>query len=263
MRKAWVIFRMVCHLLYGFVVALLLWPFIGQTVREKIEKRWARQLLGILNVRVRVVYETPESNYAIHKPCLLYSTHVSWLDIFAFNSIHPVTFIAKSEISKWPIGGVLAKRSGTLFIERGKRHAVRDVIHAAVKVLGTGRCVAVFPEGTTGAGDTPLHFHSNFVQPAIQANVPLLPVSLQYFTPDGKFSDSPAFIGDQTLLENIQVLLNSETGFVVQLYIHAPMQTDGRTRHELSDDAHACICALCYQTATQGMVNKGGSTAST
>lgn len=249
MRKAWMLLRLIAHLLYGFVVALVFWPLLSQSLKEKIEKRWARQLVGILNVQVKVVYELPESNYAIHKPCLLYSTHVSWLDIFAFNSIQPVTFIAKSEISKWPIGGLLAKRSGTLFIERGKRHAVRDVIHAAVKVLGTGRCVAVFPEGTTGAGDTPLHFHSNFVQPAIQASVPLLPVSLQYFTPDGNFSSLPAFIGEQTLLENIQVLLNSKTGFVVQLYIHAPIQTEGRTRHELSDEAHARIRALCVQTS--------------
>lgn len=245
MRKAWMVFRLVVHLLYGFVVALVLWPLFGRAQKEAIERRFARQLLAILNVRVRVVYEAPESNYSVHRPCLLYSTHVSWLDIFAFNSVHPVTFIAKSEISKWPIGGLLAKRSGTLFIERGKRHAVRDVIHAAVQVLGTGRCVAVFPEGTTGAGDAPLHFHSNFVQPAIHAKVPLLPVSLQYFTPNGKFSSAPAFIGEQTLLENIKVLLNSKTGFVVQLYIHAPIETDGRTRHELSDQAHAQIAAVC------------------
>jgi 1-acyl-sn-glycerol-3-phosphate acyltransferase len=249
MRKAWMLVRLIAHLLYGFVVALVFWPLLSKALKEGIEKRWARQLLGILNVQVKVVYESPESNYAIHKPCLLYSTHVSWLDIFAFNSVHPVTFIAKSEISKWPIGGLLAKRSGTLFIERGKRHAVRDVIHAAVKVLGTGRCVAVFPEGTTGAGDTPLRFHSNFVQPAIQAGVPMLPVSLQYFTPDGKFSAQPAFIGEQTLLENIQVLLNSKTGFVVQLYIHAPINTEGRTRHDLSDEAHARIRALSMQTS--------------
>lgn len=249
MRKAWMLVRLIAHLLYGFVVALVFWPLFSKAFKERIEQRWARQLLGILNVQVKVVYESPESNYAIHKPCLLYSTHVSWLDIFAFNSVHPVTFIAKSEISKWPIGGLLAKRSGTLFIERGKRHAVRDVIHAAVKVLGTGRCVAVFPEGTTGAGDKPLHFHSNFVQPAIQANVPLLPVSLQYFTPDGKFSAQPAFIGEQTLLDNIQVLSNSKTGFVVQLYIHSPIVVEGRTRHELSDEAHARIRALCVQTS--------------
>lgn len=245
MRKAWMVFRLVVHLLYGFVVALAFWPLLNKKQKEQIEQCWAGQLLHILNVRVNVLYETPESNYSLHKPCLLYSTHVSWLDIFAFNSIHPVTFIAKSEISKWPIGGLLAKRSGTLFIERGKRHAVRDVIHAAVKVLGTGRCVAVFPEGTTGAGDTPLHFHSNFVQPAIQAQVPLLPVSLQYFKPDGQFSSEPAFIGEQTLLENMKVLLNSKTGFVVQLYIHAPINPEGRTRHELSDDAHERIRTTC------------------
>ncbi|MCR2745741.1 lysophospholipid acyltransferase family protein [Limnobacter parvus] len=245
MRKAWMVFRLVVHLLYGFVVALTLWPLLGKKQKEMIEQCWAGQLLLILNVQVRVVYEKPEADYSIHKPCLLYSNHVSWLDIFAFNSIHPVTFIAKSEISKWPIGGLLAKRSGTLFIERGKRHAVRDVIHAAVKVLGTGRCVAVFPEGTTGAGNTPLHFHSNFVQPAIQAGVPLLPVSLQYFKPDGSFSTEPAFLGDQTILENIKVLLNSKTGFVVQLYIHAPINTEGRTRHELSDEAHERIRTIC------------------
>jgi len=249
MRKAWMIFCLVCHLLGGFVLALVFWPLFSRTVKERIERRFAKRLLSILNVQVRVVYETPESNYAIHKPCLLYSTHVSWLDIFAFNSVHPVTFIAKSEISKWPIGGLLAKRSGTLFIERGKRHAVRDVIHAAVGVLKTGRCVAVFPEGTTGEGRAPLHFHSNFVQPAIQADVPLLPVSLQYFTPDGKFSAQPAFVGEQTLLENIQVLLDSRAGYVVQLHIHAPIDTAGRTRHDLSDEAHARITALCSQTA--------------
>jgi 1-acyl-sn-glycerol-3-phosphate acyltransferase len=257
MRKAWVYSRLVAHLLYGFVLTLLFWPLLGRCIKQRIEQRWARQLMGILNVRVKVVYESPESNYAIHGPCLLYSTHVSWLDIFAFNSVHPVTFIAKSEISKWPIAGLLAKRSGTLFIERGKRHAVRDVIHAAVKVLGTGRCVAVFPEGTTGTGSNPMHFHSNFVQPAIQAKVPLLPVSLQYFTPNGQFSAQPAFIGEQTLFQNIQVLINSKTGFVVQLYIHAPIHAEGRTRHELSDLAHAQIRAQCLQA----MAGKGGSTA--
>lgn len=249
MRKAWMLVRLIAHLLYGFVVALVFWPLLRPKQKEEIEQSWAHRLMRILNVQVKVVYESPESNYAVHKPCLLYSTHVSWLDIFAFNSVHPVTFIAKSEISKWPIGGLLAKRSGTLFIERGKRHAVRDVIHAAVKVLGTGRCVAVFPEGTTGAGDTPLHFHSNFVQPAIQAGVPLLPVSLQYFTPDGKFSSQPAFIGEQTLLENIQVLLNSKSGFVVQLNFHTPIHTAGRTRHELSDEAHQHIRAVCQKNS--------------
>jgi 1-acyl-sn-glycerol-3-phosphate acyltransferase len=44
-------------------------------------------------------------------------------------------------------------------------------------------------------------------------------------------------------------LLNSKTGYVVQLYIHAPIDTDGRTRHELSDEAHEKIRALCGNTS--------------
>jgi 1-acyl-sn-glycerol-3-phosphate acyltransferase len=241
LRKVWVLSRLIVHVFYGFLVVWIFWPFLNCVRKESVERRWAQQLLSILNVQIRVVYESPESNYSIHKPCLLYCTHVSWLDVFAFNSIHPVTFIAKSEISKWPIAGFLAKRSGTLFIERGRRHAVRDVIHAAVKVLGSGRCVAVFPEGTTGAGDVPLSFHSNFVQPAINAKVSLLPVGIRYFSSDGRFSTEPAFIGEQSLLENLQVLLNSSTGYVVQLYIHKPIQTESRTRHELSDEAYLAI----------------------
>ncbi|HEX4918883.1 MAG TPA: lysophospholipid acyltransferase family protein [Limnobacter sp.] len=243
MRKVWMVLRLVLHLLYGLLVALLLWPLVSVGTRTRIEQRFASTLMHMLNVRVQAEYESPLADYALHGPCLLYSNHVSWLDIFAFNAVCPVTFIAKAEISKWPIGGTLAKRSGTLFIERGKRHAVRDVIHAAVGVLKTGRSVAVFPEGTTGPGNAPLHFHSNFVQPAIQAGVPLLPVSLQYCTPSGRYTPAPAFIGEQTLLQNIAVLLNNRKGFVVKLYFHNPMPTTGQTRHDLSDLAYAQISA--------------------
>ena len=46
MRKAWVLGRVIAHLLYGFIVALLLWPLLGKALKQRIEKRWARQLLG-------------------------------------------------------------------------------------------------------------------------------------------------------------------------------------------------------------------------
>ncbi|WP_370261352.1 lysophospholipid acyltransferase family protein [Limnobacter sp.] len=243
LRKAWVLARLVAHLLGGLLLALLAWPLIGTPQRKRTEQWFAKKLLSILKVQVQASYESTQANYALHGPYLLYSNHVSWLDIFAFNAVEPVTFIAKAEISKWPIGGTLAKRSGTLFIERGKRHAVRDVIQAAVQVIKTGRSVAVFPEGTTGTGQTPLNFHSNFVQPAIMAGVPLLPVSLQYCSTDGRFSEEPAFVGEQTLMQNIAVLLNSPKGYVVKLHFHHPMPTEGQTRHDLSDLAYTQIAA--------------------
>lgn len=233
--------RLLTLVLVGVLLALLVWPLVSVQWRDRAEHWFARRILSILRVKVKARFEVPEADFSTHGPYLLYSNHVSWLDIFALNSVCPLTFIAKSEIASWPLAGVLAKRSGTLFIERGKRHAVRQVIHEAVDVLKAGRTVAVFPEGTTGAGDELLPFHSNFIQPALLAQVAVVPVSLQYQDESGHFSAKPAFVGEQTLLQNIQVLLNAPKGYTVSLVFHAPVQTEGSTRHALSDRARDVI----------------------
>lgn len=243
MRQVLGYVRLLSLVLVGVLLAMLVWPISSVRVRDWTEHWFAKRIVSILRVKVNVNFEVPEANFATYGPYLLYCNHVSWLDIFALNSVCPLTFIAKSEIADWPLAGVLAKRSGTLFIERGKRHAVRQVIHESVEVLKAGRTVAVFPEGTTGAGDELLPFHSNFIQPAMLAQVAVVPVSLQYQDADGQFSSKPAFLGEQTLLENIQVLLNERRGYTVHLVFHAPIQTEGYTRHALSDKARDLIQA--------------------
>ena len=233
-----------CWVLVGLLLIATTFVWIGLRGRLRTKQWWSKVLLRLCGIRV-----SQSGQPLLEGPVLWVVNHVSWLDIFAFNAVHPVTFIAKSEISQWPIAGVLAKRSGTLFIERGKRHAVRDVIAAAVKRIQTGRTVAVFPEGTTGPGSSPLSFHSNFAQPAIQAEVKLLPVSLQYFDAKGAFTAAPAFIGEQTLMQNIQVLIGARDGFEVRLTFHTPLDAQGINRHELSDKAREQIARHCERAA--------------
>ena len=36
---------------------------------------------------------------------LVVANHVSWLDIFAMSAVYPSSFIAKQEISSWPVLG--------------------------------------------------------------------------------------------------------------------------------------------------------------
>lgn len=242
--------RLVLHLLYGVFICGIVWPLVNRGTQIRLEHNFARRLMKICRVRVSAEFESTEAHYQTKGPYLLFSNHVSWLDIFAFNSIAPVTFIAKSEIASWPLAGLLASRAGTLFIERGKRHAVRDVITKAAEVLQTDRSVMVFPEGTTGYGNEPMKFHSNFAQPAIAASVKLVPVTLQYFDAEGNFSREPAYVGDQSLLENIAVLLGSKRGFEVKLRFFSPIDTVGKTRHEVSDEAFQVIQRGC-QTSQQ------------
>ena len=107
---------------------------------------------------------------------LVVANHLSWLDIFAIDALCPASFVAKSEIARWPLVGTLVARAGTLFIERGRRHAVHRLIEHIERSLQAGGRVAVFPEGTTGAGHALLPFHANLIQAAVDAQAPVVPV---------------------------------------------------------------------------------------
>ena len=63
-----------------------------------------RIFLALFNVRV-VERGTPPSD----APTLVVSNHVSWLDIPVIGSLHPLSFIAKSEVEGWPVVGLFAR----------------------------------------------------------------------------------------------------------------------------------------------------------
>ena len=238
----WVL-RIVCLLmwvLFGFVSVQVIWPLLNQHQRNAYERFWSRGVLTILRIKVVLNGHWPRP------PVMLVINHVSWSDILAINSISPSAFIAKSEISSWPIAGTLASRAGTIFVERGKRHAVRAVIHEATAALNAGRTVAVFPEGTTTDGTGLLPFHSNMLQSSIEAVKLVVPMCLHYTRKDGTLTTEPAFIGEQTMLENFMVLVKHPQGFVVTLTplpaIHThDDQNQPFTRHLLAEQAHKAV----------------------
>ena len=108
--------RIVLHLLHGLLTATLFFPFFSKVRCRQEIKTWSCVLLRILRLQVHL-HGTP----ARVRPLMLVANHVSWLDIFAMNSVNPVRFVAKSEIRRWPVIGLLSARTDTLFIERGRR----------------------------------------------------------------------------------------------------------------------------------------------
>src|SRR3546814_8318273 len=83
---------------------------------------WSRVLMRLCGVAVRIKGEPKRSG-----PVLWVANHVSWVDIFVLNSIRPTSFVAKSDIRRWPVLGWLVAGAGTVFIERGNRNAIRAV----------------------------------------------------------------------------------------------------------------------------------------
>jgi 1-acyl-sn-glycerol-3-phosphate acyltransferase len=202
--------RLALHLLYGMLLAVI-YPHLNQTRQRRAMKAWSRQLLTILNIGIQIEGQQLARG---ESGCLIVANHVSWLDIFVLNAIHPAHFIAKWEVRGWPIIGWLSRRCGTIFIERIRRpksiHQDASMINQRVSLLlKQGACIGLFPEGTTTDGKQAGHFHSALIQPAIDAGVRLCPIALRYQNRDGKLEAAAAFIGDMTLAQSIWQILRS------------------------------------------------------
>jgi len=191
------------HLLYGAWLAIF-YPFLSNARQRRILKGWSRATLSILNIGIQIEGQQPARGEG---GCLIVANHVSWLDIFVLNAIHPSRFIAKSEVRNWPLIGWLCKRSGTIFIERALHRDSASINRHVCALLKQGVCVGLFPEGTSTDGRQVGHFHSALIQPAIDAGATLRPIALRYQDEHGELSTAAAFIDDMTLTQSIWQIL--------------------------------------------------------
>lgn len=191
--------------LLGLIYALLLFPWIKRSWRDAAVMAWSRLLLLIVGVRLESRGLPPAPGDATGEApsgSLLLINHTSWLDVFSIAAMVPARFVAKTEIGRWPVVGWLAIVVGTLFVERGRRHAVVRTNQAVSERLCSGQLIGIFPEGTTTDGSRLLPFHANLVQPAIDLGVPLRPVAVR-FTQRGEFSRAAMFVDDMHLMQSL------------------------------------------------------------
>ena len=173
---------------------------------------------------------------------MIVSNHVSWLDIFVINALHPSHFVAKSEIRDWPVLGWLADKGGTVFIARGNRRELRHIFKGMVAALQAGQRVAFFPEGTTAAPGTVLPFHANLFEAAVDAGVPVQPFALRYLDGAGALHHGVDFSGDMSFAQNLlQVLAGPPIR--ASLTCLAPIAAAGAHRRDLAQAAHDAISA--------------------
>ena len=97
---------------------------------------------------------------SINSPILLISNHASYLDIIILGSLFKTSFIAKKEISKWPLLGILAKLQNTIFIDR-RVSSLKKQENQIIKHLNEKKNLVIFPEGTSSDGNRVLPFKSS------------------------------------------------------------------------------------------------------
>ena len=227
--------RVLVHIARGLATTAVVFPFAQHGARSRMVQRWSNDLLRILAVDlVRTGFGTmPER-------VLIVANHISWLDIFVLNASQPSRFIAKSDIKRWPVVGLLVGSVGTLFLDRTRRRDAGRINEQVVDALVAGHVIALFPEGTTTEGRELLPFHGSLLQPVIKAGGHVLPAAIRYKHPDGSHSAAPAYVGDTSLVGSFTQLLRARRT-CVHLHLCAPLPAQGRHRREIAAEAHRSI----------------------
>ena len=225
------------HLLFGAFQAAALFRLGGARWRQRLKRVWSRQLLGILGIRI----ESGDDLSSVEGG-LLVGNHISFIDIFVINALLPCAFVAKSEVARWPLIGWLAGHADTIFIQRGSRKAAHQTHRQMVEALGAGLRLAIFPEGTTTAGDRLLPFHAALFQSAIDAAVPVHAIALSYAHIDGTRSAAPAYIDDISLVECLTSVLQAG-GLMARVTLAASYLPPLQDRRHLAHRAHQAVAA--------------------
>jgi 1-acyl-sn-glycerol-3-phosphate acyltransferase len=239
-------------LLWGILVAALLFRLLPPAGGNALILFWSRITLVALGIRLETDALPPEARGTPGgKPgALLLMNHVSWADVFVVAAVAPARFVAKSEIRAWPLAGWLARAVGTLFIERGRRHAVAHINRQAAQRLRAGQSIGIFPEGTTTDGTRLLRFHANLVQAALEAQAPVVPVALQYWQDDAP-SRAAAYIGDMNIAESMLRILIAPR-LRVRLRFLPAVPCAGATRQAIAQQAHEAVRAALVLPPTDG-----------
>lgn len=143
-----------------------------------IHRTWSRLLLGIGGVEV-------EARGLAHLerggPQVLVVNHQSLLDILALFAALPVSlrFVAKRELSAFPVFAGAMERAGHVFIDRSRRRkAVRAMRRAGERMDEQGLSLAIFPEGTRSADGRLRRFRRGAFSLAIETGADLVPVAV-------------------------------------------------------------------------------------
>lgn len=207
----------------------------SESLAECFTRLWQGSLMRILGFRLQT--------FGVPHPgaCLSVANHVSWLDITLIHSQRVVHFIAKSEISRWPLIGWTARKAGTIYHQRGSTDSLNSVGSVMRERLEQGFSIGVFPEGGSSVSFTVRTFHARIFQPALDSNVPVQPIALRY-TRAGELARSVPFRAGEGFLANFLRLLG-EAGGVAEVHFLPIIVVEGLPRRALAEAARSAISA--------------------
>jgi 1-acyl-sn-glycerol-3-phosphate acyltransferase len=235
-RYLWRVPALLLVVLGGCLLAIFILPFgvpRPGTLGGALIRNWSRSFLACFGVRVRGV------GAALSDPVMFVANHGSWMDISVLHTQREAGFVAKAEISRWPLVSWMARRGGTIFHQRGSTNSLGAVMAVMSERLRGGYSVAAFPEGGTAPPGTLKVFHARIFQAALDASAPVQPVALRYLR-DGRPWPGVGFMPGESFFGNLWRMLG-ERRLVAEVHFLEPVAASEEGRRRMADTARARI----------------------
>lgn len=213
---------------FALITLLLMAPFfiaraLGGRRDRAVAALWCRAGLAMTGLKVRQIGEPLATGGA------LLVNHTSWIDILLIGGRAPVHFVAKEEISGWPVFGWIGRISNTVFIARKRAEAKAQELLLARRAR-EGDLLCLFPEGTSSDGQRVLPFKSAlfslfFSRAAEETDARPLnaqPVSIFYAPPERLPRTFFGWWGRMALFGHMLAVCQMGGG-VATLHFHAPL----------------------------------------
>ncbi|WP_417688589.1 lysophospholipid acyltransferase family protein [Roseibium sp.] len=230
----------------------------GHPVQRRLPHLWHRAATRLVGIRVRQVGK-PETS----RPLLIAANHASWVDITVVGSLMPLSFIAKSEVSGWPVFGLFAKLQRTVFVNRQRRSDTGKVADAIAERMAEGDAMVLFAEGTSNDGNCVLPFRSALLGAATRGRaegeeVWVQPLSVAYHSLHGlpmgrQFRPHVAWYGDMELAGHLWGIFRDGALDVVVTW-GTPVRVTGTTdRKALTAQLEAEVRRLTTKSLRMGV----------
>ena len=218
------------------VILLLMLPPIGgidvrgERFEHRVIRAWSAGLMRIFG------FQLHRRGVPLSGPAVFVANHVSWVDIVVLHSQRMMGFVAKREISRWPLVG------WTIFHERGSAESLGGVLHEMLARLRAGRSVGVFPEGRTRDGREVGPFHARIFLAAVESGARVQPVALRYGE-HGAMQTHVAFQPGESFFGNFLRLLGEPARKADVCFLEPIDTTDAGGRRRIAELARERIVA--------------------
>ena len=142
---------------------------------HRCARTWSWLILATTGVRVSV---SGREHLPRGQACLVVANHQSIYDIpIVFWSLpYQLRIIAKDSLGRFPVLGAHLARTGHILVDR--RSPGSRVLAQVSSLMSRGVSLMVFPEGTRSVDGSVGRFRGGVFLPAIEAGLPIVPVSL-------------------------------------------------------------------------------------